>query len=296
MNSLYPLLQIIAPVMLIIAIGWVYARHRPVDMSACNRLNVELLSPLLVFTAMTGKNAQLGQFGLLLAFATLVIIGSGLVAYLLAKQLKLNPIAFSAPLMFTNTGNMGLPLWLFAFGEDNFPAAIAIFILTNLLHFTLGIKMFNRAAALSEVFKTPMVWALVAGLLVQYTHTELAPWLITPLKMLGEVAIPLMLFALGVRMAQFKVTRWHAGLVGGILCPVLGMAIAWPLAQFLPTAQAGVLLLFAALPPAVLNYLFADQYQQDPELVAALVVAGTLCSLFFVPAAVWISLNIPMGY
>ncbi|WP_410498088.1 AEC family transporter [Chitinibacter sp. S2-10] len=296
MPTLYPLFQIIAPVMLIIVIGWLYARHRPVDMSAANRLNVELLSPLLVFAAMAGKHAQLGQYWLLMLLSTVVVCGSGLVAYLLARTMRFNPIAFSVPQMFTNTGNMGLPLWLFAFGETHFPAAIAIFVLINLLHFTLGIKLFNRHAPLSEVIKTPMVWALLAGLLVQYLQLEIPLWLIKPVKMLGEVAIPLMLFALGVRMAQFKVTRWGAGLLGGVLCPLSGLALAWPLAHALPHAQAGILLLFGALPPAVLNYLFAEQYGQDPELVAAQVVAGTLASLLFVPLALGLALNTSIGY
>ncbi|WP_218871290.1 AEC family transporter [Chitinibacter bivalviorum] len=296
MNTLYQLFQIIAPVILIIGIGWAYARRKAVDMTATNKLNLELLSPLLVFSAMANKNAQLGQYWLLMLFATIVLLGSGLLAYLVAGKLNYNRAAFAVPQMFTNTGNMGLPLWLFAFGEAAFPGAIAIFVLLNLLHFTLGIKLFNRQAPLTEVLKTPMVWALIAGLIVQYTHIELASWLLKPIKMLGDMAIPLMLFALGVRMAQFKVTRWRAGMIGGILCPLTGLLLAWPLAQLLPSQQAGILLVFGALPPAVLNYLFADQYQQDPELVAALVVAGTLCSLIFIPLALWISLNTPLGY
>jgi predicted permease len=166
----------------------------------------------------------------------------------------------------------------------------------NLLHFTLGIKLFNRRAPLLEVLKTPMVWALLAGLLVQYTHSTVPVWLLKPIKMLGDMAIPLMLFALGVRMAQFKVTRWRAGILGGVLCPVAGLALAWPLAQLLPSSQAGILILFGALPPAVLNYLFAEQYEQDPELVAALVVAGTLGSIIFIPFSLWLSFNTLQGY
>jgi predicted permease len=295
-HTLYPLLQIIAPVLIIVLIGWTYARHRPVDMSGANRLNIDLLSPLLVFSAMAGKNASLLTYWPLMLCATLIVLGSGLVAYLVACRSGLNTAAFSVPQMFTNTGNMGLPLWLFAFGEAHFQGAVAIFVLINLLHFTLGIKLFNRQAPLLDVLKTPMIWALLAGLLVQYTQLTLADWLLKPIKMLGEIAIPLMLFALGVRMAQFKVSRWGAGLLGGILCPVVGLALAWPLAHWLPHAQAGILLLFGALPPAVLNYLLAEQYKQDPELVAALVVAGTLCALLFVPLSLWLALNTAIGY
>ncbi|WP_034619193.1 AEC family transporter [Chitinibacter tainanensis] len=290
MTTLALLFPIIAPVLLIALFGWGYARWRPIDMSATNRLNVELLSPLLVFSAMTQKHASFTDYGPLLLAVLVVTLGSGAVAWLVARQLGYARSAFSAPQMFTNTGNIGLPLWLFAFGEAHFPAAIAVFVLLNLLHFTLGIKLFNRQAPLLSVLQTPMIWALVAGLAVQASGYLLPEWLAKAIKMLGEVAIPLMLFALGVRMAQFKVTRWRAGLLGGLLCPVVGLLLAWPLSQLLPAGQAGILLLYGALPPAVLNYLFAEQYQQDPELVAALVVAGTLLSLIFIPLGLWLGL------
>ncbi|MBE9609034.1 AEC family transporter [Chitinilyticum piscinae] len=289
----YQIFSIIAPVLLLALAGWAYARWRSIDLAALNRLNIELLSPLLVFTAMTQRPVHWGAYGPLLLAVLVVTIGSGLLAWLVARLLRLNVPAFVVPQMFTNTGNMGLPLWLFAFGAQEFAAAVVIFVTLSLLHFTVGIRLFNRGAPLASMLNTPMVWALLAGIAVQQLAIPMPIWVFKPMEMLGSMAIPLMLFSLGVRMAQFRVTRWGAGLLAGLLCPVSGLLLAWLCVQLweFSHAQAGILLLYGALPPAVINYLFAEQYRQDPELVAAIVVAGTLLSLLFVPLALALGLR-----
>ncbi len=105
------------------------------------------------------------------------------------------------------------------------------------------------------------------------------------MHMLGEVSIPLMLFALGVRLLEIDFSDWRTGLLGALLCPLSGLAIALPLAWLLPLDALGlaVLLVFAALPPAVLNYLVAEQYRLAPHRVASLVLIGNLGSLIVMP-------------
>ena len=103
--------------------------------------------------------------------------------------------------------------------------------------------------------------------------------------MLGGVAIPLMLFALGVRMLDIDFGDWRTGLLGAVVCPASGLILAWPLVLLLELQglQAASLWVFAALPPAVLNYLLAEQYQQEPHKVASLVLIGNLGSLVVMP-------------
>ncbi|XZG69982.1 AEC family transporter [Chitinibacteraceae bacterium HSL-7] len=278
---------VMAPVLIIVLIGWGYARHRPVDLTDANRLNVELLSPLLVFSAWVGRDVALASFLPLIAASVGVVLGTGLIAWVVARLAGWPWRAFVPPMMFANTGNIGLPLMLLAFGDALFPAAIAIFVTVSLLHFTLGVWLMQSRMPLSALLRIPMVWALLAGLAVQLAGVTVPAWLLTPASLLGQVAIPLMLFSLGVRLATFRVTVWRAGLVGAVLGPVAGMLLAALLAPLLGVhgAQYGMLLVFAALPPAVLNYLFAEQYGQSPDLVAGVVVAGTLAALLFIPVA-----------
>ena len=103
--------------------------------------------------------------------------------------------------------------------------------------------------------------------------------------MLGGVCIPLMLFALGVRLLEIDFSDWRTGLLGALLCPLSGLVIALPLMWLLPLnpLQTATLLVFAALPPAVLNYLVAEQYKLAPHKVASLVLIGNLGSLIVMP-------------
>lgn len=289
---LWRILAIITPVMLICLIGWGYGRWRKPDMAGINRLNVELLTPLLVFVSMAARDFHLAGYLPLLGIAGAIMLGSGLIGWGVARLLGYNVNAFVPSMMFSNTANMGLPLTLFAFGPAHLPAAVAIFMLSSLLHFTIGMRLVDGRADLRGLLRVPMLWALAAGLAVNLSGLALPEPVVLALKSIGETSIPLMLFALGVRIADFRISRWTAGVVGGVVCSVSGLLIGWPLVTLidLPVPQAGVLLLFASLPPAVMNYLLAEEYRQDPELVAAIVVAGTLLSLLFVPFALYLAL------
>ena len=137
-----------------------------------------------------------------------------------------------------------------------------------------------------------MLCVVQSGLLMSLCGLSLPDWLATSGKMLGETAIPIGLFTLGVGFAGFRVERWSIGIVGAFLCPISSLLVAWPLVKLLPLTvpMQGLLLLYAALPPAVMNYILAEQYKQDPGLVSAIIVGGTIASLIFVPFALYLAL------
>lgn len=292
MDLLLRIIGIITPVLLIAAIGYGYGRVRRPDMTWVNRISTELLFPLLIFSAMASKAFHIRQYLFLIGAQTLVLLGSGAIAWWVARQRAYAVQAFVPSMMFTNTANMGLPLTLFAFGESMLPAAVALFMTVSLFHFTLGVRICDPKAGVRGIVQAPVLWAMLLGLLMSWMGWSLPEWLALSSRMLGEAAIPLGLFSLGVGFASFKVGRWQMGLLGAVLRPMAGLAVAWPLVQMLPLAKPmqGVLLLYAALPPAVMNYIFAEQYQQDPELVSAIVVAGNVASLVFVPFALFLAL------
>ena len=194
--------------------------------------------------------------------------------------------------MFTNVANMGLPLTLFAFGHEMLPAAVSLFMIFSLVHFTIGIRICAPQASMKGILSGPMLWAMIGGVVSSLLGFTLPEWLASSTRMLGDAAIPLGLFTVGVGFATFRVERWSIGIVGAVLCPLSGLLVAWPLVQLLPLSKSmqGVLLLYAALPPAVMNYIFAERYQQDPGLVSAIVVVGNIASLFFVPLALYLAI------
>ena len=295
MELVFRIIGIITPVLIISAMGYAYGRFRKPDMTWINQLCTDLLFPLLIFTAMASKDFHVLDYLPLIGGALIVLLGSGLMAWGVAKALGYNPHAFIPSMMFTNVANMGLPLTLFAFGPSMLPAAVALFMIFSLVHFTLGIRICSPKASMRGILKGPMLWAMIIGVLASLLELALPPWLATSAKMLGETAIPLGLFTLGVGFASFRVERWSIGVVGALLCPISGLLIAWPLVKLLPLTEPmqGVLLLYSALPPAVMNYIFADRYKQEPGLVSAIVVAGTIASIVFVPFALYLALKLP---
>ena len=226
------ILSTMLPVFLIAGCGALYGRYRTPDIQGLNVLNMELFVPMLVFAVLADQQAPLQNYAQLALAATVVVLGSGIVLYPLARVLKLNLKTFLPPMMFNNSGNMGLPLLVLAFGDEALP-----------------------------------------------------DWLLETLNMLGGVSIPLMLFALGVRMLDIDFSDWKLGMLGAIACPASGLILAWPMIAVLdlPGMQVAALWVFAALPPAVLNYMVAEQYRQEPHKVASLVLLSNLGSLVVMP-------------
>ena len=281
------ILTTLLPVFLIAGCGAAYGRYRSPDIGSLNTLNMELFVPLLVFAVLADRQAPLADYAWLATAAALVVLGSGLVLWPVAKWLSLDIKVFLPPMMFNNSGNMGVPLLVLAFGPEALPAAVVVFIIEMLLHFSVGLYMLDPRTSLWRMLRMPIVAASVAGLLVNVGGVALPSWLLEAMHMLGGICIPLMLFALGVRLLEIDFSDWRTGLLGAVLCPLSGLVVALPLMWLLPlnSLQTAVLLVFAVLPPAVLNYLVAEQYKLEPHKVASLVLIGNLGSLVVMPLA-----------
>ncbi|MCP5268015.1 MAG: AEC family transporter [Zoogloeaceae bacterium] len=283
------IVAIIFPVFAIIAAGYFYARRKQPDMSFANQLNMDIFVPALVFAALANKSFDLSAYWPLAMGAVVVVLGSGLLAWPVARLMKVDTNTLVPPMMFSNTGNMGIPLLVLAFGEAALPAAVMIFLAENLLHYALGTWMLDHHAKWWNLWRVPVILASLAGLAVSVVGVVVWPPLLMAIKMLGDVCIPLLLFSLGVRLAASSAQDWRLGITGAILCPLSGMAMAVVIAHVLdlPTDQRGMLLVMGALPPAVLNYIFAEKYRQEPAKVASIVVIGNVASLAFIPLALF---------
>ncbi len=295
------ILGIILPVFIIIALGYTYARWRgdsvKADMAAVNRVSMDVLCPLLVFTALAAKDFDIAHNGTLILAGGLISLGSGLLAWPVARMFGYDARSFVPPMMYNNCGNMGLPLAVLAFGTAGLSSAVALFMACNLVYFSIGIKIIEigRTDAPTSSWKfllSPMMIAMLVGMAFAAVHIVLPNPLFQALKMLGEACIPIMLFSLGVRMMDVSFKSWRIGLVGAIVCPVAGLAMAWLLDGVLSMmpAQRGQMYLFAALPPAVFCFMVAEQYKQEPDKVASIVLLGNLAALVFVPAGLWLGL------
>ncbi len=280
---------IIFPILAIVTGGYFYAKKFQPNMEAANTLNLNIFVPALLFSIFTSKDFNLLDYHSLAIGGCVVIIISGLLAIIVSKVFGFNTKTFVPPAMFVNSGNMGLPLALFAFGKAAIPAAVVLFFIENTLHFTLGIKIIDRKSSIINVLRIPMVVASLVGVaisLVQYNMPEL---IITPIRMIGEIAIPLMLFSLGVRLIDIDFNDWKIGIVGAICRPLVGifsvlLILPWLSLNEINSAQ---LIIFAILPPAVLNFMVSEKYNQEPKKVASIVLIGNVFSIISVPIALY---------
>ena len=283
----FRLLAILFPIFGIVAAGYFYARKHKPEMAVANRLNMDVFVPALVFAAMAGKSFDLAAYAPLALGGFIVLAVCGLIAWPLAKVCGVQAKTLAPPMMFNNSGNIGLPLAVLAWGEAALPAAVILFMVENTLHFSFGAKLLDPKTRILMLWRIPVVFAAIAGLTVAVLKIPVWQPLVIAIKMLGDVSVPLLLFSLGVRMTDVSFGEWKLSVGSALLRPLGGMLIAWGVIQLLGLEgrDAAMLLVFGALPPAVLNFLFAERYQQEPQRVASIVLVGNLAALIFLPLA-----------
>ena len=256
-------------------------------MSMINKLCMELLVPILIFSVLAGKNVQLEEYVTLAFGVACVILGCGLITWLLCLLFKIEPKTFVPPMMFTNTGNLAFPLVLLAFGQDAMPAIVIVFIVSQFLHFSLGFYILDSEAKIINPISAPTVLATMAGIMVALTPMELNETILIPLDFLANTGVTLVLFALGIRMNSVSTRDLKIAVLGAIWCPLVSLVIAFLLKALLDLnpIQWSVFLLFAALPPAVLCFMLAEQYKQEPTRVASIVLIGNIAAIVWIPLA-----------
>jgi predicted permease len=286
------ILGIILPVFSIVAVGYVWGRRVRPDMTMVNRISMNVLAPALIFSALSSKSFDVAAYQRLMVGCVGVVLGSGLLAWPVARAMRVDWKTLVPPMMFNNCGNMGLPLSALAFGEAGFPAMVALFSISNLLQFTLGTWMLDRRARFGSLARSPMVVATFAGFAFAIAHPPLPDWIATAFKLTGDGLIPLMLLALGVRLTDMRWNDAGLGVVGAIVCPATGVVMALALAPLLglDALQRGLLVLFGSLPPAVLNFMVAEHYRQEPGKVASIVLIGNLAAIASIPIGLAIAL------
>ena len=287
------IVSVLFPLFAISALGFAVGRRRRLDLSQANALNMDVFTPALSFVALASRSFDPATYAPLVLAALVLIAGSGLAAWAAARLTGVAPKTLVPPMMFNNCGNLGLPIAVLAFGPEALAPAVVLFTVSNVLHFSFGAWLLDHRTRLLTVWKNPSVLASLAGLAVSLGGIEVWPPLLLALRMVGDIAIPLMLFALGVRIAQARIGAVRIGLFGAVLRPLVGLALAGVLVHLLdlPAREQALLLVFGALPPAVLNYMFAERYGQEPDKVASIVLIGNLAAVVFLPIALALALR-----
>ncbi len=203
MNLVLTVFEIVAPVFLLAAAGFGWRKagfDYPIEF--VTRLAMTIAVPCLIFTALMQTEIDPAALSAL-TLATLAAYAAVAVsAAILVKISGVDRRTFLAPTIFGNTGNLGLPLALFAFGEVGLGYGVVVFAVMAVLAFTLGIWLVSGRNSIATLAKEPMIWATLLGALFLVQGWQTPRWLTNSLELAGQLAIPLMLFTLGVAVAR----------------------------------------------------------------------------------------------
>ena len=293
MELILTVFQIVAPVFILAAIGFSWVKIGwSYEIEFVTRLAMTLSVPALIFVALMKANISADTLSNLFLSSLIAYLFLALIFWITGKIFKLNMATYWAPLIFGNTGNLGLPLAMFAFGEVGLGYAVVVFAVMAIGSFSIGVWMVSGGGSINKVFKEPMVWATLLGalFLIQGWHTP--KWATNTLELLGQMAIPLMLITLGVALARLKINLISRAIILSILKLCVSVGVAWIIGIYfeLNDIAFAVLVMQIATPVAVTSYLLAQKYGADANEVAGLVIASTALSVFALPVLLGILL------
>ncbi|GAA6164568.1 AEC family transporter [Pelagimonas sp. KU-00592-HH] len=286
MNLALTVLEIVSPVFLLAGVGFVWVRAGfEYRIEFVTRLAMTLAVPCLIFTALMKTEADLGALFNLTLASICAYAAVGVAGWVLFKALGMNLRTYLAPFIFGNTGNLGIPLALFAFGQPGLERAVVLLAVSAVLSFTFGIWLVAGRGSFLKILKEPMIGATLLGALFLWQGWETPRFLTNTLDLAGQMAIPMMLITLGVAVGRLSPGRVSTAIVLSIIKLVVCAAIAWGigLAFNLDDISFGVLVLQIATPVAVTAYLLAEKYGADSQSVAGFVVVSTLVSVAGLP-------------
>lgn len=280
---------VLAPVFVMAGIGYAWRlTGAPFDMPFVTRIIMYVAGPCLVFASLSQLTLPLSQFWGMVGAMIVVTVSVAAVSALLIKILGLPQRSFLPALTLGNTGNLGLPLCLFAFGEEGLGLAVAIYVTNSLLQFTFVPLLHTRVSLVRTVFGTPMLWGAAAGLAVLLAELHIPSWFATTVESIGNLLIPLMLMALGNTVGGLEAHNLPraVGLGAARLVISFAVAVAVSYALGLSGVAQGVLVLQGAMPAAVFSYLFAARYDRDADDIAGIVLVSTLLGAVTLPLLV----------
>ena len=281
------LLSVVAPVFIVALVGLAWARSGAhFDEVSISRLVLNVGIPCLVFRSLTSLDVPPAELARMAGLAAAVMSMFAIGGFAVLKAMNLPAHTYLGPLVFANSGNIGLPICLFAFGDAGLALGMAYFAVSSTCHVVLGGPLFAGSFSLRPFFRSPLTWAVIITVGVVASGVTVPTWIARTTTLLGDIAIPLMLLTLGVSLSKMHPESLGRSIILSLVRLGLGVSAGLLLTTLLGVdgLTRKVLVLQASMPVGVLNYLFAQRYARSPEQVASLVLVSTLISIVSIPA------------
>jgi malate permease and related proteins len=290
------LIDVIVPVFFVIGIGYYLGKKNPnINTDFITTFAGNVGTPAMIFYTITTTGVTLSVFTEYFIYALIIIGGFSLVGILFLLLLKKDFISELPPLILPNTGNMGIPICLFAYGTAGLGVASSIASVIILLHFTLGVLLAKKSFSLKILVKNMPIYAIIISVIFLYFEWNVPGYLENTTFLLTYATIFLVLMSLGIALTRLKVVSWtHASILGGVRV-IIGPLIGFGFIKFfnLEGFAAGVLLIQSCMPSAVLTYLVGSMYSEKKvvDSVASVIVTSTIMSFVTIPIVVYYSLK-----
>ena len=290
------LFEVLFPVFFVVGIGYYLGKKNPkLDTTFITNFGANIGSPALVFYSVTTTGITFEIFNSYFGYYFLAIIGFSIVGVFFLYLLKKDIIMELPPFILPNTGNMGLPICLFAYGAEGLGVAGAISSIIILFHFTLGVFLASKKFDFNVVAKSPSFYAIIISVLFLYFQVEIPNFVVNTTMMLTYATIFLILMSLGIALTRFKVFSFNKALISSIARVIIGPIIGFLIIKIfnLTGYAAGVLLIQCSMPSAVLNYLVGSIYspKEIVDNIASMIVVSTILSFITLPIVVFFALK-----
>ena len=280
---------VLLPVFAIAAIGFAWRRSGVAfEREFVTRLVLNVAGPCLIVDSLSNLELPLEVVGRMALGGVAMFVSTVLVCFVILKLARLPVRAFLPALAIGNTGNLGLSVCFFAFGQEGLGLAVAVFVANSIGQFTLTPMLQSGRSPLRTLVTTPVIYGAVVGTVLLVGDYALPEWIARTVGLLGALLIPLMLLALGNTLAGLHVRRLPFASFWGLVRLVVGFTIAFGVAAALELdgVARGVLILQGAMPAAMFSYLFAARYDHAPDDVAGIVLLSTIFSMISLPFVV----------
>ena len=287
--------EVIFPVFFVIGVGYYLGKKNPkFDTNFITTFAGNIGTPAMIFYTVTTTGISFSIFTQYFIYALIMIGGFAVIGLIFLFLLKKDLSMELPPLILPNTGNMGIPICLFAYGSQGLGVASAIASVIILFHFTLGIFLAKKKFSFVIVIKSPPVYAIIISVIFLYFQIETPLFLENTTFLLTYATIFLVLMSLGIALTRFKFSLKDSIILS--LCRViLGPLIAFIIIYNFDLSgfAAGVLLIQSAMPSAILNYLVGSMYSPKKvvDSIASTIVVSTVMSFFTIPVVVFFALK-----
>ena len=290
------LFEVIFPVFFVVGIGYYLGKKNPkIDTTFITNFGGNIGSPAIVFYSVTTTGLTFSVFTNYFMYYLLAIIGFSIIGVIFLFFFKKDVIMELPPYILPNTGNMGLPICLFAYGANGLGVAGAISSLIILFHFTLGVFLASKKFNLEVITKSPAFYSVIISIIFLYFEIPVPNFVVNTTMLLTYATIFLILMSLGIALTRLKVFSFYTSLIGSIARVIIGPIIGYLIILYfnLSGYAAGVLLIQCSMPSAVLNYLVGSMYSPKKVVdnIASMIVVSTLLSFITIPIIVFLSLK-----